>query len=106
MQSRKNPRHLYQRRELKPDEKPANLVLQFNPRPAVDMLVACLWDRWSGSGAPDLWSFAGVTDEPPPEIAATGDRRHRSPAVHLLRASHCGLIGQQCVCYVSWSHVC
>jgi hypothetical protein len=41
MQSRKNPRHLYQRRELKPDEKPANLVLQFNPRPAVDMLVAC-----------------------------------------------------------------
>ena len=69
------PRHLYEKRELNPDEKPANLVLQFNPRPAVEMLVACLWDRWSGSGAPDLWSFAAVTDEPPPEIAATGHQR-------------------------------
>jgi putative SOS response-associated peptidase YedK len=69
------PRHLYEKRELKPDEKPANMVLRFNPRPAIEMLVACLWDRWSGPGAPDLWSFAAVTDEPPPEIAATGHQR-------------------------------
>jgi putative SOS response-associated peptidase YedK len=69
------PRHLYERRELKPDEKPANMILQFNPRPATEMLVACLWDHWSGAGAQDLWSFAAVTDEPPPEIAATGHQR-------------------------------
>lgn len=69
------PRHLYEKRELKPDEKPTNMVLQFNPRPAIEMLVACVWDHWKGPGAPDLWSFAAVTDEPPPEIAATGHQR-------------------------------
>jgi putative SOS response-associated peptidase YedK len=69
------PRHLYERRELKPAEKPANVVLRFNPRPVTEMLVACLWDRWSGPSAPDLWSFAAITDEPPPEIAETGHQR-------------------------------
>ena len=38
------PQHLYEKRELKPDEKAANMVLQFNPRPVTEMLVACLWD--------------------------------------------------------------
>jgi putative SOS response-associated peptidase YedK len=69
------PRHLYERRELQPHEKPANVVLRFNPRPAMEMLVACLWDHWSGPGAPDLWSFAAVTDAPPAEIAVTGHQR-------------------------------
>jgi putative SOS response-associated peptidase YedK len=69
------PRHLYEKRELKPDEKAANMVLQFNPRPVTEMLVACLWDHWSGPSATDLWSFAAVTDEPPPEIAETGHQR-------------------------------
>jgi putative SOS response-associated peptidase YedK len=69
------PRHLYEQRELKAEEKPANMVLQFNPRPATEMLVACLWDHWSSPSAPELWSFAAVTDEPPPEIAATGHQR-------------------------------
>jgi putative SOS response-associated peptidase YedK len=57
------------------DEKASNMVLQFNPRPVTEMLVACLWDHWSGPSAVDLWSFAAVTDEPPPEIAATGHQR-------------------------------
>jgi putative SOS response-associated peptidase YedK len=39
------------------------------------MLVACLWDHWGGPSATDLWSFAAVTDEPPPEIAETGHQR-------------------------------
>ena len=69
------PRHLYERRALKPEEKPSNMVLQFKPRPASDMLVACLWDHWQVAGEPDLWSFAAVTDEPPPEIAETGHQR-------------------------------
>jgi len=38
------------------------------------MLIACLWDHWSSPSAPELWSFAAVTDEPP-EIAATGHQR-------------------------------
>jgi putative SOS response-associated peptidase YedK len=39
------------------------------------MLVACIWDRWSRSGSPDLYSFAAITDEPTPEVAATGHQR-------------------------------
>jgi putative SOS response-associated peptidase YedK len=52
-----------------------NVVLEFKPRPEQDMLVACLWSRWTAPGLPDLLSFAAITDEPPPEIAATGHDR-------------------------------
>jgi len=74
------PRHLFERRELAPGEKPKNLVLHFDPQPRAQMLVACLWAHWTAppSGAPDareLYSFAAITDEPPPEIAATGHNR-------------------------------
>ena len=69
------PKHLYERRELQPGEAPANLVLAFNPRPAIEMLVACVWDHWKSSDAGDLYSFAAVTDEPPEEISATGHQR-------------------------------
>jgi putative SOS response-associated peptidase YedK len=68
-------RHDYERRGLRPGEKKENLVLQFNPQPAADMYVACLWDRWQSRGQPDLYSFAVITDDPPPEIAATGHDR-------------------------------
>jgi putative SOS response-associated peptidase YedK len=80
------PRHLYERRTLKPGEKPSNIVLQFKPRPSLDMLVACLWDHWEGPGAQDLWSFAAVTDEPPPEVAETGHQR----CVIVLKESNLG----------------
>ncbi len=69
------PRHLYEHRALEPGERPVNVVLQFKPRPAIDMAVACVWDHWQAPGAADLWSFAAVSDEPPPEIAATGHQR-------------------------------
>ena len=36
---------------------------------------ARLWSRWSALGEPDLLSFAAITDEPPPEIAAAGHDR-------------------------------
>jgi putative SOS response-associated peptidase YedK len=39
------------------------------------MWVACLWSRWSAPGESDLLSFAAITDEPPPEIAAAGHDR-------------------------------
>jgi putative SOS response-associated peptidase YedK len=62
-------------RQLAEGEKDENVVLEFRPNPAHDMLVACLWSRWSGTGEPDLLSFAAITDEPPPEIAAAGHDR-------------------------------
>jgi putative SOS response-associated peptidase YedK len=69
------PRHLYEHRDLGPGEEVENLVLHFNPKPANQMLVACLWDQWTGDNAPELYSFAAVTDDPPEEIAATGHQR-------------------------------
>lgn len=61
-----------------------NVVLEFDPRPGQDMLVACLWSRWSAPGEPDLLSFAAITDEPPPEVAAAGHDRCIVP----IKAEH------------------
>ncbi|MBB5498641.1 SOS response-associated peptidase family protein [Paraburkholderia sp. MM5384-R2] len=62
-------------RKLKDGEKDENVVLEFRPQPAGDMLIACLWSHWQSPGQPDLFSFAAITDEPPPEIAAAGHDR-------------------------------
>ncbi|MFM0169124.1 SOS response-associated peptidase family protein [Paraburkholderia sediminicola] len=56
-------------------EKDENVVLEFRPSNGELMHVACLWSRWSAPGQPDLLSFAAITDEPPPEIAAAGHDR-------------------------------
>jgi len=69
------PLHLYEHRELAPDEKEKNLVLEFDPQPSKDMLVACLWDHWSDRHGVVLDSFAAITDEPTPEVSATGHQR-------------------------------
>lgn len=50
-------------------------MLEFRPRPQLDMLVACLWAEWSAPGEPDLFSFAAIADEPPVEIAVAGHDR-------------------------------
>lgn len=71
-----------------------NVVLQFRPQDRQPMLVACLWSHWtppskSASSAKsegestdanaelesELLSFAAITDEPPPEVAAAGHDR-------------------------------
>jgi putative SOS response-associated peptidase YedK len=57
------------------DREGTNVVLRFDPIPAQQMLVACLWSRTAIPGEPDLWSFAAITDEPPPEVAAAGHDR-------------------------------
>lgn len=67
--------HDFEKRALREGEKAQNCVLHFNPQPASDMLVACLWDSWQKPGAPELLSFAAITDDPPPEVAATGHNR-------------------------------
>jgi putative SOS response-associated peptidase YedK len=53
-----------------------NQVLHFIPRPARTMLIACLVAEWHDpkAGRP-LLSFAAITDEPPPEVAAAGHDR-------------------------------
>ena len=54
-----------------------NKVLEFQPRTGEPMLIACLWSHWTDPAgrAPDLWSFAAITDDPEPEVAATGHDR-------------------------------
>jgi putative SOS response-associated peptidase YedK len=53
-----------------------NHVLQFTPRPAGAMYVACLYAEWTDPrNGRRLLSFAAVTDEPPPEVAAAGHDR-------------------------------
>jgi len=68
-------RHRAEGRELAEGEGEQSVVLEFRPRPAQDMLVACLWSRWQMPGQPELLSFAAITDEPPAEIAAAGHDR-------------------------------
>ena len=67
--------HRVEARELGADEVVENVVLEFKPRPTQDMLIACLWSRWTAPGEPALLSFAAITDEPPPEVAASGHDR-------------------------------
>ena len=58
-------------------ETPAgNAELRFEPRTHEPMLIACLWSEWSDPGTgEELLSFAAVTDEPMPEVAAAGHDR-------------------------------
>lgn len=55
-----------------PDGK--NQVLAFTPKTGDPMLIACLWSPWSADGD-ELLSFAAITDEPEPEVAAAGHDR-------------------------------
>ena len=69
-------RHRAEGRDLAPGEKEANVVLEFVPKDHSDMLIACLWSHWTGKeGEPELLSFAAITDEPEPEVAAAGHDR-------------------------------
>jgi putative SOS response-associated peptidase YedK len=62
-------------RTLAEGEKDENVVLEFRPSNGQQMLVACLWSRWLAPNEQDLLSFAAITDEPPPEVAAAGHDR-------------------------------
>lgn len=54
-----------------------NQVLAFTPRDGSPMFIACLWSHWTDPAgkAPDLLSFAAITDDPEPEVAAAGHDR-------------------------------
>lgn len=59
------------------DGQGGSMELQFTPRSGEDMLIACLWSHWTDptGEAPDLDSFAAITDAPEPEVAAAGHDR-------------------------------
>jgi len=59
------------------DGKGGSKEIQFRPRTGEPMLVACLWSKWTDTTGvePDLYSFAAVTDDPEPEVAAEGHDR-------------------------------
>jgi putative SOS response-associated peptidase YedK len=54
-----------------------NKILEFVPRTGEPMLIACLWSHWTDPKGkePDLLSFAAITDDPEPEVAAAGHDR-------------------------------
>lgn len=59
------------------DGKGGSMELQFTPKTGESMLIACLWSHWTDPTGkePDLYSFAAITDEPEPEVAAAGHDR-------------------------------
>lgn len=59
------------------DGQGGNMELQFTPRDGSLIHVACLVSHWTDPKGelPDLWSFAAVTDDPVPEVAAAGHDR-------------------------------
>lgn len=67
-------RHKAEGRALADGETEQNVVLEFKPQPLQAMLIACLYSHWQ-SDDEELWSFAAITDEPPPEVAAAGHDR-------------------------------
>ena len=69
-------RHDFERRALNAEagEKPQNAIVEFRPDDEQTMFVACIWSNWTGEGD-DLYSFAVITDEPPPEVRAAGHDR-------------------------------
>lgn len=60
-----------------------DVVLEFQPEPQRDLLIACLWAEWEGAEG-RLLSFAAVTDAPPRDVAATGHDRGIVP----IRETH------------------
>ena len=104
-------RHKAEGRELRDGEAVENMVLEFRPRPQQDMLVACLWSRWTGKDEPDLLSFAAITDEPPAEVAAAGHDRCIIPIrpehidAWLNRQPNDVVYQSQLLLNASWPHV-
>jgi putative SOS response-associated peptidase YedK len=59
------------------DGKGGSKEIHFQPRTGETMYIACLYSHWTDPEGkePDLWSFAAITDEPEPEVAAQGHDR-------------------------------
>jgi putative SOS response-associated peptidase YedK len=68
--------HSLQQRSLVPGEREQNVELVFTPRTGEDLLIACLYTYSEAAGdEPGFYSFAAITHDPPPEVAAAGHDR-------------------------------
>jgi putative SOS response-associated peptidase YedK len=68
--------HAMQQRSLVPGEREQNIEIMFWPQNGQELLVACLWTYVEATGDdPGFYTFAAVTDDPPPEIAIAGHDR-------------------------------
>lgn len=68
--------HRLQQRELAPGERDVPIEIEFQPEPAQDMFLACLW-RYSEptDEEPGFYSFAAITRDPPSEVQSAGHDR-------------------------------
>lgn len=68
--------HDLQQRGLAPGEREQNVELVFTPRTGEDLLIACLYAYTEAQGdEPPFYSFAAITRDPNPEVAAAGHDR-------------------------------
>lgn len=68
--------HHFQHRELVPGERDISVELEFQPEPRQDLFLACLWRYVEATDEEaDFYSFAAITRDPPPEVAAAGHDR-------------------------------
>ncbi|WP_345779291.1 SOS response-associated peptidase family protein [Lysobacter sp. M2-1] len=57
------------------DREGKDTILEFKPQASEGLIAACLWTHTVDADGGDLLSFALVTDDPPPEVAAAGHDR-------------------------------
>jgi putative SOS response-associated peptidase YedK len=68
--------HDFEQRPLQPGESVQKVVVEFRSASGEELLLACLWSRWQNAdGSEHFYSFALITDEPPPEVRAAGHDR-------------------------------
>lgn len=68
--------HDLQQRVLAPGEREQNVEIEFTPQTHEDLLIACLYTYVEAAGdEPGFYSFAAITHDPPPEVAAAGHDR-------------------------------
>ena len=79
--------HRLQGREAVPGERELSVEIRFEPEPEQELYLACLWryvepaEDEAGAG---FYSFAIITRDPPPEVAAAGHDR----CVVAIRPKH------------------
>lgn len=68
--------HDLQQRALAPGEREQKVELAFTPQTGEDLLIACLYTYTEAAGdEPGFYSFAAITRDPNPEVAAAGHDR-------------------------------
>ncbi len=80
------PEHLFKQQQIEPGGVERNVVLRFSPKGLNEMYIPCLFDDSEDDRGWSLKSFALITTNPPPEVAATG-HSEMEKSENLLRLS-------------------